>query len=108
MRGTEGRAVDIRVSPATDLAPGFVLVTFDSRSSPNSAAFVPANSEPATQQLEQELEQTKRQFRVIVEQHEASDEEMKASNEELQAMNEELRSATEELETSTRGAAVHQ
>ncbi len=101
LHGAQGRSVDIRVSPATDLAPGFLLITFDSRPSPSHGAEVtPAHREPATRQLEQELEQTKQQFRVIVEQHEAATEEMKASNEELQAMNEELRSATEELETS--------
>lgn len=101
MRANERRVVDIRVSPAMDLAPDFLLVTFDAHlPSEHGSAQVQAASEPAAQHLERELEQTKHHLREIVEQHEASTEELKASNEELQAMNEELRSATEELETS--------
>jgi len=99
LHDAEERTVDIRVSPAMDLAPGFVLVTFDSRASAGSTASAPTDPEPAMQQLEQELEQTKRQVRVIVEQHEASDEEMKASNEALQGMNEELETSREELQS---------
>ncbi|HEX7862196.1 MAG TPA: chemotaxis protein CheB [Verrucomicrobiae bacterium] len=99
----ENRAVDIRVAPANDLAPDFLLVSFDLREptahpdQPTPAAVEP---EPAVQHLERELEHMRTQLRDTVEQYEASNEELKASNEELQAMNEELRSATEELETS--------
>ncbi|REL32934.1 GAF domain-containing protein [Rhodohalobacter sp. SW132] len=50
--------------------------------------------------LENELEYTRQQLRLSVEEYEASIEELKASNEELQSMNEELQSTTEELETS--------
>jgi two-component system CheB/CheR fusion protein len=96
-------AVDLRVVPASDLAPGHLLVTFDARDA--AAAGAPAAPsaaapESVVQHLERELEQMKGHLRDTVEQYEASTEELKASNEELQAMNEELRSATEELETS--------
>ncbi|HZZ71092.1 MAG TPA: CheR family methyltransferase [Pirellulales bacterium] len=96
--------VDIRVSPATDIAPGLMLITFDKhpnlRPDSGDEARGPRESESAVRLLERELEQVKVQLRDTVEQYEASTEELKASNEELQAMNEELRSATEELETS--------
>lgn len=101
LRANEERVVDIRVSAAPDLAPDFLLVTFDARSPPERGGNEPtASSDAAAQHLERELEQTKYSLRDIVEQNEASTEELKASNEELQAINEELRSATEELETS--------
>lgn len=98
------RLLDVRVSPASEIAPGFLLVVFEVReitltTGPESPAAAPV-TEPIVRQLERELEQVKSQLRDTVEQYEASTEEMKASNEELQAMNEELRSATEELETS--------
>ncbi len=92
--------VDIRVAPALSLAPDLYLITIEQR---ETAATTPASAgerdEPLVRHLERELEQVKRHWRDIVEQHEGSTEELKASNEELQAMNEELRSATEELET---------
>jgi two-component system CheB/CheR fusion protein len=99
------RLLDIRVSPATEVGVGFLLVVFEVREpgpkpedteGPEAAR----QNEPIVHQLERELEQVKGHLRDTVEQYEASTEEMKASNEELQAMNEELRSATEELETS--------
>lgn len=99
------RAVDIRVSPASEIAPGFLLVMFEAHEpiagvgSADPTGPVPV-VEPIVRQLERELEQVKGHLRDTVEQYEAGTEEMKASNEELQAMNEELRSATEELETS--------
>ena len=100
----ERQLVDLRVMPANDLAPNFLLVTFTRHdASPgerNDAPTQPSPHEPAVRHLENELEQVKGYLRDTVEQYEASTEELKASNEELQAMNEELRSATEELETS--------
>jgi two-component system CheB/CheR fusion protein len=98
-------AIDLRVAPAHDIAPGYLLVIFQKREgNPAPAAVSPAKPpsppEPAVRHLERELEQVKTHLRDTVEQYEASTEELKASNEELQAMNEELRSATEELETS--------
>lgn len=93
--------VDIRVSPAGDLASDLWLVSFLAHGKQEAAApRASEQDEPVVAHLERELEQTKRYLRDTVEQHEASIEELKASNEELQAMNEELRSATEELETS--------
>jgi two-component system, chemotaxis family, CheB/CheR fusion protein len=97
------RQVDLRVSPAMDLAPNLLLVTFhlhEPSSAPNQERSGKQEPEPLIQHLERELEQMKTRLRDTVEQYEASTEELKASNEELQAMNEELRSATEELETS--------
>jgi two-component system CheB/CheR fusion protein len=99
------RVVDIRVEPANEIAPGYLLVKFELRDpdadpSPLPAALISAPPEPIVPHLERELEQLKSHLRETVEQHEADAEEMKASNEELQAMNEELRSASEELETS--------
>ncbi len=97
--------VDIRVSPADDIAEGYLLVVFEKTDRRPEGRTAPASpgsdeTEPIVRQLERELEQVKSHLRDTVEQHEASAEEMKASNEELQAMNEELRSASEELETS--------
>ncbi len=98
------RLIRIGVAPAADVAPGYLLVTFERREGkpppPSAAAPDRPASEAAVRHLERELEQVKANLRDTVEQSEASMEELKASNEELQAMNEELRSATEELETS--------
>ena len=99
------RLLNIHVTPATEIAPGFLLVLFEARE-PDTTVKEGASGEPTVtnepivRQLERELEQVKGHLRDTIEQYEASTEEMKASNEELQAMNEELRSATEELETS--------
>lgn len=99
------RLLDIRVAPAPEIAPGFLVVVFEVREpgakrSESDAQEATRSNEPIVRQLERELDQVKGQLRDTIEQYEASTEEMKASNEELQAMNEELRSATEELETS--------
>jgi len=102
----EGRpsSVDIRVRPAPDLAPDFLLVTFDSTGiaevSPEPPLILKPEVENLTHNLECEIDAIKSQLRQTLEESGASTEELKASNEELQAMNEELRSATEELETS--------
>jgi two-component system CheB/CheR fusion protein len=97
--------VDVRVGPANEVAPGYLLVVFEKRSSAaeqvqSAEEVVRSPQETVLRHLERELEQVKARLRDVVEQSEASTEELKASNEELQAMNEELRSATEELETS--------
>ena len=92
--------MDIRVAPAQEIAPDYLLVVFSVREgSDGEKPSVQTESEPAVRHLEREIEQMKARLRDTVEQYEASTEELKASNEELQAMNEELRSATEELET---------
>ena len=98
------RLVDLRVVPASDLAPDFWLVLLElgdesRRDDHERTEFAGGPSEPAAHHIERELEQTKRHLREVIDRHEASTEELKASNEELQAINEELRSATEELET---------
>jgi two-component system CheB/CheR fusion protein len=95
----EARLVDVSVSPAAELAPDFLLVSFALQAARPTRVPPPEQDEPVVRHLERDLEHTKRNLRDIVEQNEASTEELKASNEELQAMNEELRSATEELET---------
>jgi two-component system CheB/CheR fusion protein len=101
MDGTR-RSVNIRISPARELAPGFLLISFEMGSTQGGvpAGQSRAEPEPVVRQLEREIEVVKARLRDTVEQYEANTEELKASNEELQAMNEELRSATEELETS--------
>ena len=101
----ERRAVDVGVRPAHDLAAGCLLVVFREREEADTGEKPPGESlavqghAAVLQQIEAELDLTKRQLRENIEQSEAQTEEMKASNEELQAMNEELRSASEELET---------
>ena len=95
--------VDIRVTPAVDLAPDFLLVVFDEHpadGAPRAPWPRSADADQAALHLERELIATKTHLRDTIEEAEASTEELKASNEELQAINEELRSATEELETS--------
>jgi two-component system CheB/CheR fusion protein len=108
----EKKTVRLRVMPAPELAPNFLLVVFDVKdpgapeapSEPGGAVGAEgggaAVGRSVSEDLELELEQLKSHLCDTVEQYEASTEELKASNEELQAMNEELRSATEELETS--------
>lgn len=99
------RTVTLRVLPAGEAAPGFMLVVFEMSDasadlSSKNVLEKSADAESIIRQLERELERMKARLRATVEQYEASSEELKASNEELQAMNEELRSASEELETS--------
>ena len=97
----ETLSVDIRVAPAQEIAPDYLLVVFAVRETSESLAVqARQEAEPAVRHLERENEQLKRRLRDTVEQYEAAGEEQKASTEELQAMNEELRSSAEELETS--------
>ena len=99
------RMVDLRLAPATELAPGYLLVSFLARD-PDPAAADGGSAPPrpeaesVVRHLEQEVEQVRGQLRDTVERYEAAAEEYKSSHEELQSMNEELRSASEELETS--------
>jgi len=94
-----------RVTDSPSQAGGYFLVIFDEIGEAAAAA----NDEQGdgnearleiVAQLEQELQATRDQLHLTVEQYETSTEELKASNEELQAINEELRSTAEELETS--------
>lgn len=94
-------AVDIRVAPAQEIAPDYLLVVFAIRETADSVEVqARQEAEPAVRHLERENEDLKRRLRDTVEQYEAVVEEQKAGAEELQAMNEELRSGGEELETS--------
>ncbi len=99
------RMVDLRVAPAAELAPGYVLVSFAAREPDLEAVAEIAvaarpEAEAVVRHLERELEQARGRLRDTIERAGATEEEYKSSNEELQSMNEELRSASEELETS--------
>ena len=98
------RMVDLRVAPAAELAPGYLLVSFLARDPDPAVADGVASprleTEIVVRHLEQEVEHVRSQQRETVERYEAAAEEYKSSHEELQSMNEELRSASEELETS--------
>jgi two-component system CheB/CheR fusion protein len=82
----------------------YALVTFTNQEPIADADLEPADlseaSEKVNQQLEEELESTRRRLQAVTEEYETSNEELLSSNEELQSMNEELRSTMEELETS--------
>lgn len=92
----------LRVSPANDLAEGYMLITIQAVESPADEAPEKSNgeTEPVIRYLEFEIDRLKLMLQETVEDYETAAEELKANNEELQAMNEEMRSATEELETS--------
>lgn len=99
--------IDIIVKPFSgelDAARGFMLVLFQPSGSiasqEQTISLNATTEENIALHLEQELINTRSQFRQLSEQYEVQTEEFKASNEELQAINEELRSAAEELETS--------
>ena len=93
-------AVVLRVAPAEDLTPGFLLVTFDLRAVDAASVAPPAVEDARERRLQQQVDELKWHLRDVNEKGVTATQELKASNEELQAMNEELRSATEELETS--------
>lgn len=96
------RAVSLRVVPASDIAPDYMLVFFEphpgTTALPDQEASRP-ELDTVARELDRELDGMRSHLRDVVEQYEASTEELRASNEELQAMNEELRSTTEELES---------
>ena len=96
------KRVDLRVMPAPELPPGYLVITLGVRPPDTVEADRPVRleAEGIVHHLELEAEHLRGQLRGTVERYEASTEEYRASNEELQAMNEELRSASEELETS--------
>jgi two-component system, chemotaxis family, CheB/CheR fusion protein len=99
----ETRRITIRVSPAADLYPDALLVTFESRAldrPERGAAAVRTTPDASARQLEAEIERLAAELHDTEQQYDSTVEDLKTSNEELQAMNEELRSATEELETS--------
>ena len=94
--------VVIRVARADEIAPGFLLVSFDAEPADTAAQRPPppTDDDAYVRRLQQQVEELKWHLRDATEQGTVAAQELKASNEELQAMNEELRSATEELETS--------
>ena len=55
---------------------------------------------PPSDQVEQELRDTREQLQSVTEEHETAVEELRSANEELHSVNEELQSTNEELETS--------
>ncbi len=93
-------AVVVRVAPADDLAPGFLLVTFDLRPLPGDVVVPAPVGDPTQARLQRQVDDLNGHLRDLAEQSNGASRELKAGNEELQATNEELRSATEELETS--------
>jgi two-component system CheB/CheR fusion protein len=98
----EREVVDVTISKAPDLGPGFLLIMLRARagSAAGRAPAIQAERQPLSAQHEREVRALQDRLRETVEQYDANAEELRASNEELQAMNEELRAATEELETS--------
>ncbi len=97
----ERRLVTLRVCPALDAAPDFLLVIFE-ESTPVAAEVLPAlsvSSDAATRHLEEQVDHLNAQLAETVEEYEFTTDELKSSNEELLTRNEELRSASEELET---------
>jgi two-component system CheB/CheR fusion protein len=101
-----GRKASMRVdvAPLPDFrASGFMLVTFGK----SGHAKVPVPPAPkgtdhsrAIDQMEEELERTRRELQGAIQELESANEELKVSNEEAMSMNEELQSTNEELETS--------
>ena len=94
----EQQAVDIHVSLAPDMAPGYLLVTMEAR--PKGATFSGAREtrpDAVAHRFKIELERTQTLMRDKVEQTKASTEELRASNEELQSINERLTTVNQEL-----------
>jgi two-component system CheB/CheR fusion protein len=78
-----------------------LLVSFSERVleiEPNARAKLEEASSDG--ELQAELDATREDLRLTVEQMEAANEELKASNEEIRSINEELQASNEELETS--------
>ena len=97
----ERRQVTLRVCPALDSAPDFLLVIFE-ESAPVVAEVLPTVSgspDTAVRHLEEQLNHLNGRLAETVEQYEFSTDELKSANEELLTRNEELHSASEELET---------
>ncbi len=89
------RRVDIH---ARQVPGGFSHLLFALR--PPRDANDPFTAVEADAALQAELQETRQQLQVSVEEFETIREELRAENEELHSINEELRSTTEELETA--------
>jgi two-component system CheB/CheR fusion protein len=102
-RGGAWHPVQIVVMPlrfADDVAVR-LLVSFSERvleTEPNARAMLEEASSDG--ELQAELDATREDLRLTIEQMEAANEELKASNEEIRSINEELQASNEELETS--------
>ncbi len=94
--------VVVRVVTAHDIAPDFLLVSFERSPRDGAVPIAPKADadDEVGRRLERRVDELKWHLRDVSERSETTEQELKANNEELQAMNEELRSASEELETS--------
>ncbi|MGB8296414.1 MAG: CheR family methyltransferase, partial [Polyangia bacterium] len=94
----------VRPMPAVEPEAGLFLVALQEMEPPeeNGPEETGASeiTEPAVEQLENELRTTRAELKTTVEELESANEEMKSSNEELLSTNEELQSANEEMQTS--------
>jgi len=77
-----------------------LLLSFERIARAPLAVRTPLDDSSALHALEDELRDSKRQLRSVIEELEAANEELKVANEEAMSMNEELQSTNEELETS--------
>ena len=75
------KLVDLRVVPASELAPGYVLVSFAARNPDTAlaavAASTPVDTEAVVRHLERELEAARARLRDTLERSHANDEEYK-------------------------------
>jgi two-component system CheB/CheR fusion protein len=100
--------VDVGETPLTlDTRPvddRLVEVSFEPAPAPPSGGETGEGAESeeaeAVDQLERELEETRRRLQSTIEEYETTNAKLRASNEELVSMNEALQSTSEELETS--------
>jgi two-component system CheB/CheR fusion protein len=88
--------VSISVSPADDLAPQHLLVTFDDMAPANGPCGTATS--PTIRDMEQEIEILRTRLEETTTRAELNSAELRASNQELRAINQELRAATEEVE----------
>lgn len=97
-------SVRIVVTPGQNqyAATGLTLLMFvEVRTNTSGTMALPVGQDnPAALHLQEELQHTREQLRVLSEQYETALQDLKSSNEEFQATNEELRSTAEELEAS--------
>ncbi len=102
-RGGQRRPVRVVVTPlrprgqsATRLLVGF----FEQHPDDQETATAPPEETRGDGPMQAELDSTREDLRLSIEQMEASNEELKASNEEIRSINEELQASNEELETT--------
>ena len=101
--GVAQQDIRIEVTPVSMAEQQELLLVCFTPDTPRNVLLATAesgNNDWAMQQLIQELNATREDFRRTIEQTRISNEDMTAANEEIMAMNEELQSANEELESS--------